>query len=89
MLVWLRSLAVPPRGHKSIVELMAIASLGLLMLSCKPETVETTGAASACAAKLYSHYDPTNMEQCVDVCMRCERGVTTTCTTSCTLKGAR
>jgi len=88
MLVWARSLAVPARGPRSIIELMAIASLGLLMLSCKSETVETTESVNACAAKLYGHYDPANKEQCVNVCLRCERGVTTTCTTSCSLKGA-
>ena len=74
MLVWSRSFAVPPRRPRSLVELMAIASLGLLMLSCKPETVETTGAANACAAKLYSHYDPANMEQCVDVACAASAG---------------
>ena len=30
-----------------------------------------------------------SMRQCVAVCIACERGVTTTCSTSCTLKGAR
>jgi hypothetical protein len=29
------------------------------------------------------------MKQCVAVCIACERGVVTTCSTSCTLKGAR
>jgi hypothetical protein len=28
------------------------------------------------------------MKQCVAVCIDCERGIVTTCTTSCTLKGA-
>jgi hypothetical protein len=44
---------------------------------------------SACATNLYANYNPLNMEQCVNVCLRCERGVMTTCSTSCTLKGAR
>lgn len=88
MLVWSRSLAVPARATRTLIELMAIASLGLLMLSCKPEAVDPTELVNACAAKLYGHYDPANKEQCVDVCLRCERGVTTTCTTSCSLKGA-
>jgi hypothetical protein len=87
-LVGVRSLAVPARGGRSIIELMVIASLGLLTVSCKPETVETTDSVNACATKLYAQYDPANKEQCVNVCLRCERGVMTTCTTSCTLKGA-
>jgi hypothetical protein len=29
------------------------------------------------------------MKQCVAACIACERGVTTTCSTSCTLKGAQ
>ena len=29
------------------------------------------------------------MKQCVAVCIACERGVMTTCSTSCTLKGAQ
>jgi hypothetical protein len=29
------------------------------------------------------------MKQCVAVCIACESGVITTCSTSCTLKGAR
>jgi hypothetical protein len=46
-------------------------------------------ASLACAAKLYSTYDPKNLEQCMAVCMTCNAGVKTTCSTSCTLKGAR
>jgi hypothetical protein len=29
------------------------------------------------------------MKQCIDVCIRCDRGVTATCSTSCTFKGAQ
>jgi hypothetical protein len=29
------------------------------------------------------------LEQCMDVCIKCDHGVTTTCSTSCRLKGAR
>lgn len=46
-------------------------------------------ASLACAAKLYSPYDPKNLEQCMAVCLACRAGVKTTCSTSCTLKGAR
>jgi hypothetical protein len=30
-----------------------------------------------------------DMKQCVGACIACERGVITTCSTSCTLKGAQ
>jgi hypothetical protein len=79
---------------RSLIRIVVIAAAVAMLLGCKPEA-ETTGStdaapnANACAAKLYSSYDPKNFEQCVDVCLRCQRGVTTTCTTSCTLKGAR
>lgn len=43
----------------------------------------------ACAAKLYSSYDPRNFDQCLAVCMACNAGVKTTCSTSCKLRGAR
>ena len=42
-----------------------------------------------CVSKLYTPYNPKNMKQCVAVCIACERGVMTTCSTSCTLKGAQ
>ena len=43
----------------------------------------------ACASKLYSSYNPNNFDQCVAACMACNAGVKTTCSTSCTLRGAR
>jgi len=43
----------------------------------------------ACIARLYIDYDAKQMSQCVNVCKSCMGGSTTTCTTSCTLKGAR
>jgi len=52
-------------------------------------STEQPQASLACATKLYSTYDPKNLEQCVAVCMACSNGVRTTCSTSCTLKGAR
>jgi hypothetical protein len=47
-----------------------------------------TGSTNACATQLYSSYNPKSLKQCVDVCIKCNRGNTTTCSTSCTLKGA-
>ena len=60
----------------------------LLVVSCSPEG-EQAGSANSCAANLYRSYNPMVLDQCVAVCTRCERGTVTTCSTSCTLKGAR
>ncbi len=60
----------------------------VLLVSCSPEP-DMTGSTNSCAAKLYSAYNPKDLNQCVDVCINCNRGTTTTCSTSCTLKGAR
>jgi hypothetical protein len=68
--------------------LLAVSLAVYLVAACSPEP-ETTGSFDKCAAKLYSNYNSKIMAQCVDVCIKCARGVTTTCSTSCTLKGAR
>lgn len=52
-------------------------------------TPEPPPVLVACATKLYSSYDPKNFDQCVGVCMACNAGVKTTCSTSCKLRGAR
>jgi hypothetical protein len=66
--------------------------LGVFVLGglggCSPES-DTTGAISSCARDLFPTYNPKIMDQCVNACKKCDRGTTTTCTTSCTLKGAR
>ena len=49
---------------------------------------EATGSIENCARKLYNPYNPKDKKQCIAVCIACERGVTTTCSTACTLKGA-
>jgi hypothetical protein len=57
-----------------------------VVVSCSPADTE---APSECATSLYSSYNPKVLKQCVDVCIKCNHGVTTTCSTSCNLKGAR
>ena len=69
------------------MRLVLIVAMAVLLGGCFDE--ETTGSVNACAAKLHANYDARNLQQCVDVCIKCERGVTATCTTSCKLKGAR
>lgn len=65
-----------------IVIILSAAALA----ACKPDN-DVTGSI-ACASKLYSPYNPKDMKQCVGACIACDRGVTSTCSTSCMLKGA-
>ena len=58
------------------------------LASCKPDN-DVTGSIEGCVAKLYSSYNPKDAKQCVAACIACDHGVTTTCSTSCMLKGAR
>lgn len=66
-----------------IVIMLSAAALA----ACKPDN-DVTGSIG-CASKLYSPYNPKDMKQCVGACVACDRGVTSTCSTSCMLKGAR
>jgi hypothetical protein len=61
----------------------------VVMISCSPEEEVTGSIHSRCAADLYGSYNPKVMDQCVAVCIKCDRGSRVTCSTSCTLKGAR
>jgi hypothetical protein len=65
----------------------ALVIQAIIMAACSPER-EATGSINTCAAELYPFYNPKVMDQCVAVCKKCDHGITTTCTTSCTLKGA-
>jgi hypothetical protein len=66
---------------------LLIIAIAMAMASCSPAE-EVTGSINKCAADLFSSYNPKAMDQCVAVCKKCDHGTTTTCTTSCTLKGA-
>ena len=61
----------------------------LVIAGCSQQEPESTGSTDDCAHNLFPSYNPKIYDQCVAVCKKCERGITTTCTTSCTLKGAR
>ena len=70
--------------------IIAIVLAAAVLSACKPENSnDVTGSVSDCARKLYSQYNPRDMKQCVAVCIACERGVMTTCSTACTLRGAQ
>ncbi len=67
---------------------VALLTLAFFAASCSPDQ-ETTGSVNSCATELFQSYNPKVFDQCVAVCKKCDHGITTTCTTSCTLKGAR
>jgi hypothetical protein len=70
--------------------IIAIVLSVAALAACTPESSnEVTGSVGDCARKLYSQYNPKDKKQCVAVCIACERGVTTTCSTACTLRGAQ
>ena len=71
--------------------IIAIFLSAAALAACTPENsskADVTGSIDHCARKLYSAYNPKDKKQCVAVCIACERGVMTTCSTACTLKGA-
>ncbi len=59
------------------------------LAGCKPDNNNDITGSISCANKLYSPYNPKDMKQCVGACISCDRGAVTTCTTACTLRGAR
>jgi len=65
---------------------------GLLMLAllpgCSPDPTPT-GSISKCVAESFPSYNPRDKDQCIAACIKCERGVTTTCATACSLKSNR
>ena len=67
----------------------AVLLLVLFAVQACSQSDDVTGSINACASEIHSPYNPKALDQCVDVCKKCQHGVTVTCTTSCTLKGAR
>ena len=70
------------------MRLVLIVAMALPLAGCFSND-EATGSVNACAANLHANYNAKILRQCVEVCIKCEKGTTATCTTSCTLKGAR
>ena len=68
--------------------MIVIILSAVALAACTPDS-DVTGSIDKCTRQLYSSYNPKDMKQCVGACIACERGVTTTCSTACTLKGAR
>jgi hypothetical protein len=71
--------------------ILAILLSAVVLTACKPDNGpgDVTGSIDDCARKLYTPYNPKDLKQCIAVCISCQRGVMTTCSTSCTLKGAQ
>jgi hypothetical protein len=65
----------------------SLATLAFVVAACSPEAAPT-GSLNKCATELFPAYNPKLMDQCNAACKKCDHGTTTTCTTSCTLKGA-
>lgn len=70
------------------MRLVAVITIALLVSACDREQDITGTTPPVCPQRSYS-YNPRNMNQCVNACKSCDRGTTVTCTTSCSLKGAR
>ena len=66
-----------------------LVAMALAVAGCSQQEPDSTGSIDDCARNLFPAYNPKIYDQCVAVCKKCQRGITTTCTTSCTLKGAR
>ena len=76
-------------GASTMRAIIIIVLCAAALAGCKPENNDVTGSIDTCISKLYTPYNPKDMKQCVAVCITCERGVMTTCSTSCKLKGAQ
>jgi len=70
------------------MRVLAFIIVALAMAACNQEQ-DITGSTPVCEMRNYSSYNPRDMNQCVAACKACDRGTTVTCSTSCSLKGAR
>jgi hypothetical protein len=77
-----------PGEECSMLRCALLVALVLMTAACRSED-DTTGSVDDCVAANFPSYNPKAMDQCVAACKKCQHGVTTTCTTSCMLKGAR
>jgi len=71
------------------MRLVAVIIFALMTAACdQGQDITGSTPVSTCPLRNYS-YNPRDMKQCVNACKACDRGTTVTCSTSCTLKGAR
>jgi hypothetical protein len=71
------------------MRVLVVTIFALMTAACQPEQQDITGSTVACPVRTYSTYNPKDLSQCVNACKSCDHGTTVTCTTSCTLHGAR
>jgi len=71
-----------------LLSLAAVLLLAPMLGACSPEPTPTN-TASQCATDMFTSYNPKDRDQCIAACIKCERGVMTTCATACSLKGAK
>ena len=71
---------------REFITAIGLAAL-VLLAACTPDP--TAESIARCVAANFPSYNAKNREQCIAACIKCERGVTTTCATACSLKGAR
>jgi hypothetical protein len=67
---------------------LAVLILAFMTAACNQEQ-DITGSTPVCEMRAYGSYNPRDMNQCVSACKSCDHGTSVTCTTSCTLHGAR
>ena len=68
--------------------IVVLVGLAVVLVSCSPAS-DVTGSTNKCESDLFPSYDAKDFKQCVAAFVKCQNGVTTTCSMSCTLKGAR
>jgi hypothetical protein len=70
------------------MRVLALIMSAFMTAACSQEQ-DVTGSTPFCEMRSYSSYNPRDKNQCVAACKACDRGTTVTCSTSCSLKGAR
>jgi hypothetical protein len=69
------------------MQVVLVILIPLAVLAACSQGGDATSEVNLCKASL--PHDEKNFDQCIAACIKCEHGVTTTCATSCRLKGAR
>jgi hypothetical protein len=70
-------------------KIIVLVLAAVALTACNPDSNSDVTGSLECANKMFTPYNPKNLKQCVAACIACDRGVTTTCSTSCTMKGAQ
>ena len=55
-----------------------LIATALAMISCSPDAEVTGSVHNKCAAELYPAYDAKALDQCMAVCIKCDRGTRAT-----------